>query len=234
MRCVIAFVGLAGAFINLPAGSAMAALPCSPVSVIHEGTEFRARVAVSRVNCEIGREIVVRYYELLEEEAESVLPEARIDRFRCLSGLAMSQLFCDRGLERVFASIRPEDHPAQWGKPVKQAPPGGLVLLPREAAGYMGEALGKRPALAFEAGRARRIICRKRLGEGGRRCIMSWVAGDLAFSGRGLIRLSVSRGRGVRWHFSYRVLRFNEYCAAVIEGDDCTRVFRSHGTGRAF
>jgi hypothetical protein len=176
----------------------------------------------------------MRYYELLDEDVENVLPDARIAHFKCLSGLAMSQLFCDRGRAHVYASLRPEDHPGQWGKPVRPTPPGGLVLLPNEAAAYMRSALSKRPALAFGSGFARKVRCRKQFGQRGRRCTMSWVAGDLVFWGRGRIRLSVSQRRGVRWHFSYRVLRFNEYCAAVIEGDDCTRVFRAHGTGRAF
>lgn len=233
MRRVFLLLAFIVAFSQLASGSALAAHPCEPVKVVHEGTEYSARVAVVRVDCAIGQEIVVHYYELLEEDVDNVLPDARIDGFRCLSGLAMSQLFCDRDREHVFASIRPEDHPAQWGKPTKPSQ-GGLVLLPHEAEAYMRAALGKRPALSFKAAYARRIRCGKPLGHGGRRCLMSWIVGDLSYSGRGRIRLSVSQRRGVRWHFSYRVLRFNEYCAAVIEGDDCTRVLRAHGTGRAF
>jgi hypothetical protein len=232
VRRVLIPVGLALAFFLIPE-SASAAHPCPPVQVVKEGTEYSARVAVVRVACQTGEEIVSRYYELLEEDPENVLPDARIDGLLCLSGLAMSQLFCDHGREHVFASIRPEDHPAQWGKPTKPSS-GGLALLPHEAEAYMRKALGKRPALSFKAAYARKIQCGKPLGQGGRRCRMSWIVGDLSYSGRGRIRLSVSQQRGVRWHFSYKVLRFNEYCAAVIEGDDCTRVLKAHGTGRAF
>lgn len=90
------------------------------------------------------------------------------------------------------------------------------------AARLMRNALLRRPALSFQAGYARHVACDKRLAVDRVKCRMSWFVGDLSFSGYGSIWMTYSGGRDV-WNFSYRVIRFNEYCAAVIEGDDCTK-----------
>lgn len=90
------------------------------------------------------------------------------------------------------------------------------------AAQLMRNALLRRGALSFRAGYARRVVCSKRLAVDRVRCKMSWIVGDLSFSGRGSIWVTYPEGRNF-WNFSYRIVRLNEYCAAVIEGDDCTK-----------
>jgi hypothetical protein len=90
------------------------------------------------------------------------------------------------------------------------------------AARLMRNALLRRPALSFQAGYARRVICGKRLAVDRVKCTMSWFVGDLSFSGRGSIWITYPEGRNAG-NFSYRVVRFNEYCAAVVEGDNCTK-----------
>jgi len=232
MRRAIAVAAIVAALSVVSTESASAALPCSPVSVARESGEAKVRVAVSRIGCPVGREVVERFFTLYNEDLDNVVPEAIIDRFHCAGALAFTQLSCKRGRQRIFASSRPEDHPASWGGPVSSSP-GGIQLTASEAARYMRRALGRRPALSFDAAYGRRIRCGRRNGERRRRCTMSWIVGDLFFSGRGRVRLTVNR-RGVRWHFSYRIVRFNEYCAVVVEGDDCTKVLRAHGSGRPF
>jgi hypothetical protein len=90
------------------------------------------------------------------------------------------------------------------------------------AARLMRNALLRRPALSFQAGYARHVVCGKRLAPDQVKCAMSWFVGDLAFSGRGSVWMTYPEGRNF-WNFSYRVVRFDEYCAAVIEGNDCTK-----------
>jgi hypothetical protein len=55
------------------------------------------------------------------------------------------------------------------------------------------------------------------------KCRMSWIVGDLSFSGRGMIWITYPENRPF-WNFSYRVVRFNEYCA-VIGGPDCMSTY---------
>lgn len=93
-----------------------------------------------------------------------------------------------------------------------------------KAAGFMREALLRRPNLSFQAGYARRVKCNKRINDIRLKCKMQWVVGDLSFWGHGTIWLTFP-GHQPFWNFSYRIIRLNEYCAAVVEGDDCTRVF---------
>lgn len=78
MRRVFLLLAFIVVFSQLASGSALAAHPCAPVKVVHEGTEYSARVALVRVDCAFGQEIVVQYYELLEEDVDNVLPDARI------------------------------------------------------------------------------------------------------------------------------------------------------------
>lgn len=135
---IVAFVALLAS-----QGEATAAQPCRPV--FFHGK--KVRVAVTGVGCSLGRDVTAHYFELLDEDPENVTPEARINGFKCVSGLANTQLFCSRGGQRVFASLRPEDHPGTWDHP--RPAPGGLQLTPPEASRYMRRALGKRPALSF-------------------------------------------------------------------------------------
>jgi hypothetical protein len=90
------------------------------------------------------------------------------------------------------------------------------------AARLMRNALLRRPVLSFQAGYARHVSCNKRLAPDRLKCRMSWIVGDLSFSGHGSIWITYPEGKNV-WNFAYRIVRLNEYCAAVIEGDDCTK-----------
>jgi hypothetical protein len=102
--------------------TASAATPCHSVEVRHT----KIRVAVARVSCDIGREVTVGYYERLAEErfdgnSDDGSIYLDVDGFRCLTALAGSQMFCRHHHELVYASSRPEDHPANFDKP----PPSG-------------------------------------------------------------------------------------------------------------
>jgi hypothetical protein len=109
---------LMAALLSSTVGSetASAASPCHPVEV--EATKIR--VAVTAASCEIGRQVAVGYVEraLAEERPDGKTPDGsvyyEVDGFRCLTGLGGSQLFCHHGDESVFASSRPEDHPASF------------------------------------------------------------------------------------------------------------------------
>ena len=113
------------ALLSFTVGSqtASAASPCHPVEV--EATKIR--VAVTAASCEVGREVAVGYFErgLAEDHPDGKTRDGSIyyevDGFRCLTGLGGSQMFCHHDDESVFASSRPEDHPASFDKP----PPSG-------------------------------------------------------------------------------------------------------------
>lgn len=99
--------------------SASAAAPCHSVEV----GSTNIRVAVAGASCELGREVSIGYFERALEEDHfdgktgdgSVYYE--VDGFRCLTGLGGSQMYCRHGDESVYASSRPEDHPASFDKP---------------------------------------------------------------------------------------------------------------------
>jgi hypothetical protein len=97
-------------------GVASAASPCYPVEV--EGTKIQ--VAVTSASCEVGREVAIGYFErvLVEEHPDGKTGNGsvyyEVEGFRCLTGLGGSQMFCHHGDESVFASSRPEDHPASF------------------------------------------------------------------------------------------------------------------------
>lgn len=112
---------IAAALISLTIGPsrASAASPCHSVKV--EGTKIR--VAVTGASCELGREVAVGYFErvLDEDHFDGKTDDGSIyyevDGFRCLTGLGGSQMYCRHHDESVYASSRPEDHPASFDKP---------------------------------------------------------------------------------------------------------------------
>lgn len=111
---------------------------------------------------------------------------------------------------------------SEYDKPNPPRPPRAF-LGTRYAAALMRRALGRRPALLFAAGYARRVQCNSRVARDRVRCSMSWFVGDSAFGGRGAIWVTYEGGNRY-WNFSYRITRFNEYCA-VMEAPDCTKTF---------
>lgn len=92
------------------------------------------------------------------------------------------------------------------------------------AAQLMREGLTRHQNLSFEAGYARHVTCNKRISPTRVRCRMSWIVGDVSFSGKGMIWITFPEHRPF-WNYSYRIVRFNEYCAAVIEAPDCTKTY---------
>ena len=94
----------------------------------------------------------------------------------------------------------------------------------RLAADLMREALSRHDKLLFYVGNARRVTCNKRISAIRVRCRMSWFVGDLSFSGKGTIWITFPEHRPF-WNYSFRIVRFNEYCAAVIEAPDCTKTY---------
>jgi len=91
------------------------------------------------------------------------------------------------------------------------------------AAQLMREALSRHDNLYFYAGNARRVTCNKRISPIRVRCRMSWFVGDLSFSGKGTIWITFPEHRPF-WNYSFRIVRFNEYCAAI-EAPDCTKTY---------
>ncbi|HEU4737885.1 MAG TPA: hypothetical protein VFS54_02250 [Solirubrobacterales bacterium] len=107
---------LLGAFFLLP-GTASAAHPCESISI---GEDAKAKVATVGVSCRFGRKIADRYFEraLNGERHDGKTQDGSIyyavKGFRCLTGLAGTQMFCQRHDRWVFASSRQGDHPATW------------------------------------------------------------------------------------------------------------------------
>jgi hypothetical protein len=91
------------------------------------------------------------------------------------------------------------------------------------AVGFMETALLRHPSLNFGSAGGQVVKCNKRISDIRVRCRMSWFLGDLSYSGRGTIWITFPEGRPF-WNYSYRVVRFNEYCA-VLEGPDCTKTY---------
>lgn len=112
---------VAAAILSLaaPPGVASAATPCHSVEV----KRTKIRVAVAGVSCELGREVATGYFErtLNEDRFDGTTGDGSIyyevDGFRCLTGLGGSQVWCRHHDESVYASSRPEDHPANFDKP---------------------------------------------------------------------------------------------------------------------
>lgn len=91
------------------------------------------------------------------------------------------------------------------------------------AEGMMEEALSRKPALNFGVADGVNVRCNKRISDIRVRCRMSWFVGDLSYSGKGTIWITFPGGRPF-WNYSYRIERFNEYCA-VLEAPDCTKTY---------
>ena len=88
----------------------------------------------------------------------------------------------------------------------------------------MRAALLRHTNLSFGAAYARKVKCNKRISRIRRRCKLEWIVGDLYFYGKGTIW--ETRGPDAAfWNYSYKVTRFNEYCAIVLEGEDCTKKY---------
>ena len=197
----------------LTADVAVAAKPCGRRDV---GRGLKARVATVSVSCSTGWRVTNAFYERVLGPAgpggERPPPYYLVEGFRCVAMLAGSQMSCRSGRRRVRASTRDDDFPA------RNIPRSRFRLGSTAAAGYMRAALSRRPALNFRMAYARRVRCNKRLSRTRLRCRMSWVVGDLSFSGRGMIWVT----RSTYWNYAYRVARLNEYCV-VTGGDGCTK-----------
>lgn len=110
---------VAALIVFFDSGRATAAAPCDSVEV--ESTKIR--VAVTDTSCEVRREVAVQYFQWVQDEDHfdgktadgSVYYE--VEGFRCLTGLGGSQMYCRHQDEAVYASGRPEDHPANFDKP---------------------------------------------------------------------------------------------------------------------
>lgn len=61
-----------------------------------------------------------------------------------------------------------------------------------------------------------------RIGYAKSKCKMSWVVGDVGFTGKGSIWVHGTEG-GARWYYRFTIYRVNEYCASVEHGsyDEC-------------
>jgi len=143
--------------------------------------------------------------------------------------------YCPSNKRRQFTRLRintPQDTDPQLRRISRDfscseyASPEPVVrkLGTREAAGWMREALSRRPALAFEGAYARKVRCNKRVSRTRVRCGMSWFHGDLSFSGKGQIWLT-EKGGSTYWNYAYRIDKTNEYCEAT-GGSNCVETIR--------
>ena len=82
------------------------------------------RIATVNVGCVEATEVVEDFYSRYDKDPRSVTGEVRADGFRCAGGLAFSELQCQRGSQSIFASSRPEDHPAKAHGPKELLPVG--------------------------------------------------------------------------------------------------------------
>ena len=94
-------------------------------------------------------------------------------------------------------------------------------LTKKEATVYAGETLAADFKTYYTEAYAVKLRCQTRLSDMKVRCRPGWVIGDLVFWGKLTIRV-----RGEFYFPRYRILRFDEYCAAVRHGHDCKRVYR--------
>lgn len=92
-------------------------------------------------------------------------------------------------------------------------------LSQKDAALYTRTALARNFKGQYTANVFESVKCSAR-GFSTQRCKVSWVVGDLAFYGRVRIWLDERF-----WNYAYRIVRFDEYCASVTQGPDCTKLF---------
>jgi hypothetical protein len=95
-------------------------------------------------------------------------------------------------------------------------------LSTAEATHHMRTVLAREPDFSFRHSYARKVACDKRISRVRVRCRMSWIFGDVEYSGRGLI-WHVRSGGGTHWAYAYRVRKRNAYCQAT-GGSDCVEV----------
>lgn len=219
MRRIVLIAGISVVATLVPAAGAHAAYPCAPVY----SAEVKYRMAVSRVGCDAARPVLEQFLTLVSEERYEEAEGSELVGFTCSSGLAMTQVFCEQGQRHVYASSRPNDHPATWGNSHSPLKP-KRALSRHEAKGFMREALLRHPNLSFRAGYGRRVVCDHRLTPVRLKCRMQWIVGDIVYFGTGTIWLTFEN-HAANWNYSYRVTRFNEYCAVVVKADNCTKVF---------
>jgi hypothetical protein len=104
-------------FLLIASSPASAAHPCASIQV-DQGVG--AKVATVGVGCRVGREVAATYFERVrgEDHWDGKTRDGSIfysvKGFRCLTGLAGSQMFCRRHNRWIFASTNPGDRPATW------------------------------------------------------------------------------------------------------------------------
>lgn len=147
-------LGAALLFLAVGTRAARAATPCHSVEVGHT----KIRVAVAGPSCELGREVAIGYYERALDGGhfDGTNTEGavyyEVDGFRCVTGLAGSQIWCRHHDESVYASSRPEDHPANFDKP----PPSGSSCADVHAGPITGRELKTSPG--FGCSGARKVM----------------------------------------------------------------------------
>jgi hypothetical protein len=92
------------------------------------------------------------------------------------------------------------------------------------ASRLMAEALGRKGALRFPGASSSHIACDQRVTAERVNCSLGWETGRRVFYGNGSIWISFRHDRAY-WNYAYRITRKDEYCASVIHGDHCTRLF---------
>jgi hypothetical protein len=91
-------------------------------------------------------------------------------------------------------------------------------LSSRAAERLTARALKRRFGTAYSHGYGHRIQCRRRLSPTRISCRkISWIIGDGVYFGRSTIWLTKDRFERVHWNYAYRIKRFDEYCALVLE-----------------
>jgi hypothetical protein len=108
-------VGSLGLFV-FDAPRAGAAQPCGTHRV---GPQLlKSRVAAVAAPCGEAVEVVSDLYEKIDA---GVRPDRHyrwhVDSYACFTGLASSEVWCHHRRSWIFASTRPEDHPARWPIP---------------------------------------------------------------------------------------------------------------------
>jgi hypothetical protein len=216
LACLVMAVAL---WASLPVDDAKAATPC-PTIEDSQGNEWK--VAVWRVGCEIGREIGDRWLHAVDKHG--LLRDARLKGWRCRQG-AQAFAWCEQGNQAVWVIADPN---ASVGHLIPHPEPRPYLSRLR-AQQLMRHALITSD-FGFEAGYKREVRCPTRLSKIRRRCRISWIAGDLYISGRGMVWISPRRGVET-WRFSYRLTALNAYCVSA-GGTDCRTTTKGKGRRR--
>jgi hypothetical protein len=117
-RAIIGAVFAMGILPLCHSATASAARPCDS-AVLGDGSVVR--VATLRTSCVHGRTVARAFFEALGRGAgfDGKTKDGSIfyavEGFRCFPGLGGTETWCKRHRRNwVFASTRPEDHPAGW------------------------------------------------------------------------------------------------------------------------